>query len=363
MLLSGLAGAGLGGAAVYVAVRDQLDATATAAAEAATPAPLPPAVTPEPVGAISTTVTFDTAVTQAVEKVGSAVITVINVSGGGPRGSGSGVIVSPEGLAVTNNHVVEGSLALEVIFRDGATAQATLVGADPVADIAVLKIEGPVPAYAEFGDSELLKPGETVIAIGSPLGDFRNTVTVGVVSATHRSLEGGTGDLIQTDAAINEGNSGGPLVNLAGQVIGINTVVVRGAGGFGGTEAQGLGFAVASSTVAYVADQLASQGYVARPFLGVAWAAVTPEIASANGLGASWGAYVTEVTAGSPAEQAGLRPGDIITGINDETLGPDTSFSQLLYKYAPGDEVTLAFVRDGQTQSGSVTLAERPRSE
>jgi 2-alkenal reductase len=184
-----------------------------------------------------------------------------------------------------------------------------------------------------------------------------------VVSATHRSLEGGAGDLIQTDAAINQGNSGGPLVNLAGQVIGINTVVVRGAGGFGGTEAQGLGFAVSSSTVAFVADQLVSQGYVARPFLGVAWAGVTPEIASANGLGAAWGAYVTEVTVGSPAEQAGLLPGDIITGINGEALDQDTSFTQLLYQYAPGDEVALDFVRDGQTQSASITLVERPRTE
>jgi S1-C subfamily serine protease len=145
-------------------------------------------------------------------------------------------------------------------------------------------------------------------------------------------------------------------------VVGINTLVVRGSE-FGGVQAQGLGFAVASSTVAYVADQLVSQGYVARPFLGVAWAAVTPEIASANALGAAWGAYITEVTPGTPAEEAGLQLGDIITGINGESIDQDTSFTNLLYQYAPGDPVTLTFVRDGQTLTAEVTLVERPRTE
>ena len=355
---AGLTGAGLGGGAVYLAARQRLDRLAPTYLVPATPQLDPTAA---PAAASNATVNVETAVTEAVDKVGPAVVTVINHLQGGGQASGSGVLISSDGYAVTNNHVVEGHRSLQVIFRDGQIAPASLVGADALADVAVIQVAGPAPAYAEFGDSEALKPGETVIAIGSPLGDFRNTVTVGVVSATHRSIEGGSGDLIQTDAAINRGNSGGPLVNLAGQVVGINTLVVRG-GGLGGDPAEGLGFAVAASTVKFASDQLIAHGYVARPFLGISWAAVTPEIAGANDLPARWGAYITDVSAGAPAEAAGLHRGDIITAIGGEAIDQDSPLTSLLFRHTPGETVTLIIVRGSETYASEVTLVERPRA-
>jgi serine protease Do len=206
--------------------------------------------------------------TYAVEKVGPAVVTIVttqNVTS--PRGRflgqatsvGSGVIIDSQGYIVTNYHVVEGQQSLEVIFSDGNKAPATLVGSDPSNDLAVLKVDTPVPAVAEFGNSDQLEQGQPAIAIGTALGDFSNTVTAGIVSALHRDLEdsGSTAlrDLIQTDAAINEGNSGGPLIDLNGQVIGINVAAVRSTG-MGGDVAEGLGFAIPSNTVREIAERL-----------------------------------------------------------------------------------------------------------
>jgi hypothetical protein len=234
----------------------------------------------------NTTINVDinSAIEDAVAKVSPAVVTVVNYAGGQAQGSGSGVITSADGFIVTNNHVVEGSTRLEVIFQDGSTADAELIGTDEFVDVAVIKVNDPVPAYAEFGNSDALNPGEAVIAIGSPLGDFRNTVTVGVVSATGRSLDTSANyqmeGLIQTDAAINHGNSGGPLVNLAGQVVGINTLVIRGSG-TSSDQAEGIGFAVASNIVSAAAQQLMDQGYVARPYLGIEWSSITPQQGSA----------------------------------------------------------------------------------
>jgi 2-alkenal reductase len=229
--------------------------------------------------------------------------------------------------------------------------------------VAVLKIPGPVPGVAELGNSDALDPGETVIAIGSPLGDYKNTVTVGVVSATGRTLSTQEGyqleDLIQTDAAINHGNSGGPLVNLAGQVIGINTLVVRG-GGNSPDQAEGLGFAIAANTVRAVSDQLIARGYVSRPYLGITWALVTPEIAQANGLPAQWGVYVRSVGEGSPAALAGIRAGDIITQMDSTPLDGEHPFINTLLRYSPGQEVQVTLVRGAQTLTVKVTLSERP---
>ncbi|MGH2521224.1 MAG: S1C family serine protease [Anaerolineales bacterium] len=350
----GLVGALAGGGAVYWAVRDQLSAPAPVTEQ-------PPADT-SPVQNVTVEVT--SAVEEAVAKVGPAVVTVVNQLGGfGGQASGSGVIISPDGYVITNNHVVEGYSTLEVIFRDGQTAEATLVGTDPFADVAVLKISGPIPAYAEFGNSDALNPGETVIAIGSPLGDFRNTVTVGVVSATRRSMDSGSGyqmeDLIQTDAAINHGNSGGPLVNLAGQVVGINTLVVRGSGRTS-DQAEGLGFAISSNTVKAISDQLITKGVVERPYLGISWAAVTPGVAQANNLPVEWGVYVQSVGAGTPAALAGLREGDIITHIGDTPLDGDHPFTNTLWKHSVGEQVTLQVARGGQTLTLNVTLGRRP---
>jgi 2-alkenal reductase len=179
---------------------------------------------------------IETAITQSVQRVGPTVVTVVGTVPGqmtffGPTGdqtvSGSGVFITDQGYILTNNHVVEGTKEVSIVLSDGTEQSATIVGTDPYSDIAVLKTNGKVPAVATLGNSDALDPGESVIAIGSPLGNFKNTVTVGVVSATGRSIDTGNGyqieDLIQTDAAINHGNSGGPLVNLAGEVIGINT--------------------------------------------------------------------------------------------------------------------------------------------
>jgi 2-alkenal reductase len=233
-------------------------------------------------------------------------------------------------------------------------------------DVAVIKVEGAVPAHAAFGNSDALNPGETVIAIGSPLGDFRNTVTVGVVSATGRSLDTSANyqmeGLIQTDAAINHGNSGGPLVNLAGQVVGINTLVIRGTGGFTSDQAEGLGFAVASNIVSATADQLIAQGYVARPYLGIEWTSVTPALAAQYDLPAEWGAYVQSVSAGSPAEAAGLRAEDIITAIGGIELNESANFVNTLWTHTAGETVTLTVARGNETVTLSATLGERPRS-
>jgi S1-C subfamily serine protease len=312
-------------------------------------------------------------VVQAVAKVRPAVVTVINTQKQQqvrgfwgmrviqPKSSGSGVVISREGYILTNNHVVQDYQSLEVIFADGTKVSARLIGADPYADSAVIKVEGAVPAAAELGDSSALQPGEAVIAIGSALGDFKNTVTVGVVSAVNRSLDSGEGysleGLIQTDAAINHGNSGGPLVNVMGQVVGINTAIVRGDGSSGDV-AEGLGFAIPSNTVKNVADQIIKKGYVSRAYLGLRSLTITPEVAGANGLPMEWGVYVKGVDAGSPAEQAGLHEGDIITEIGQDKIGAELSFTNALLHHQAGERVTLQVWRNGKTISLDVTLGE-----
>ena len=200
-----------------------------------------------------------------------------------------------------------------------------------------------------------------VIAIGSPLGEFRNTVTVGVISATGRSLDTGSGysmeDLLQTDAAINQGNSGGPLVNLNGEVIGINTLIVRGGNG-SSTVAEGLGFAIPSNTARFIAERIIAQGYFARPYLGVSFQTITPSIARRYDLPTQWGAYVTDVDRNSPAASAGLERGDIIVSIGERTIDEDNSYVNALFAYQPGDQVTLKVVRNGAEMSVDVTLGE-----
>lgn len=362
MMLSGLIGAAAGGAAVYQVMQARLPA--------GTVAPTAPAAAP----AVAS-VHIDTAITQAVAEVGPSVVTVVNhlpplrsIFGdlSERTASGSGVIISSDGYIVTNNHVVDSAESLEVILADGSTLPAELVGVDPFADLAVVKIDSPVPAVAQWGNSDSLQPGETVIAIGSPLGDFKNTVTAGVVSATGRTIDTSAGyqmeDLIQTDAAINSGNSGGPLVNLAGQIVGINTLVVRG-DGMGTDVAEGLGFAISSNTARAVAEQLITTGYVARPYLGIRWQAVTASLAAANQLPVETGIVLSEVPADSPAGQAGLRRGDIITAIDAQSIGEDAPFINLLLQHQPGETVTLDVVRGAERMQVQVTLGERPRSQ
>ena len=311
----------------------------------------------------------ETAVTKSVQKVGPAVVTVVGTIPGqqtffGITGdqtvSGSGVFISDKGYILTNNHVVDGTKEVKIVLSDGTEESATIVGTDQYSDIAVLKTDGKVPAVATLGNSDKLNPGESVIAIGSPLGDFKNTVTVGVVSATGRSIDTGNGyqieDLIQTDAAINHGNSGGPLVDLAGEVIGINTLVVRNSGM--GDVAEGLGFAIPINTAQFVAAQIIDKGFFARPYLGINYQPVTPDIASAYNLPAQWGAYITKVASGSPASQAGLQRGDIITAVGGTDIDGTHAYLNTLFSFKPGDKITLDVLRDGKSMQVEVTLGQ-----
>jgi serine protease Do len=306
------------------------------------------------------TTEIQTAFTEAVEKVGPAVVTVLSASSFGGVSSGSGVIISEDGYMLTNNHVIENTTQIAIILADGTQLPAELAGSDPFSDLAVLKAEGQMPAVAQLGNSDALKPGESVLAIGSPLGDFKNTVTVGVISATGRRLDSGRGylmeDMIQTDAAINEGNSGGPLVNLAGQVIGLNTLVLRGSSS--GTVVEGLGFAVASNTIQAIANSIIENGYLARPYLGIRWQWIDPRLAFRYRLPVEYGVYVAQVYDNSPALQAGLQSGDIITRIGDITLDDEHPYTNALYLFAPGDIVDLGVVRDNQEIELQVTLGE-----
>lgn len=325
--------------------------------------------TPEQNFTISST-DIETDITKSVQQVGPAVVTIVGTVPGQQtifgtttdgKVSGSGFFISDQGYIVTNNHVVDGTKDVSIILSDGTEQSATIVGTDPYSDIAVLKTDGTVPATVTLGNSDLLKPGESVIAIGSPLGDFKNSVTVGVVSATGRSIDTGQGytveGLIQTDAAINQGNSGGPLVNLAGEVIGINNMIVRGSGS-GNVVAEGLGFAIPVNTAQAVANQIIEKGYFSRPFMGISFQAITPDIASAYHLPADWGIYVQKVMDGSPAKTAGLQQGDIIVSLNDVKMDETHSYLNTLYTYKPGDTVSLGIIRDDKQMTLSITLGE-----
>ncbi len=361
---AGLFGALVGGLAVYRGLQPQLHAgqgvTSTPRPTASQPASSQaPVATPGMKLEIHTT-EIETAITQAVEKVGPAVVTVVGQADMfGNVSSGSGVIISEDGYILTNHHVIEGGSEFTIVLADGAQLDSRVIGADPFSDLAVLKVDGKVPAVAQLGNSDGLKPGETVIAIGSPLGDFKNTVTLGVISATGRSLDSGQGylleDMIQTDAAINQGNSGGPLVNLAGQVIGLNTLILRNGGS---TVVEGLGFAVPSNTIQAVANSLLEKGYVSRPYLGIRWQWIDPNLAYRYRLPVDWGVYVSQIVSGSPAEKGGLQEGDIITRIGDITLDGDHPYTNALYRYAPGDTVRLTVQRGNDQIEVQVQLEE-----
>src|SRR5215216_3653563 len=365
--VAALTGAFAGGAAVYRAVQNRSS--------------LPTSVQQMiPVNQTNPNQTFtldttdiETSITQSVQKVGPAVVTVVGTLPGqmtifGQTGdqtvSGSGFFITDQGYILTNNHVVEGTKEVNIVLSDGTEQKVTIVGTDLYSDIAVLKTDGKVPAFAKLGNSDVLKPGESVIAIGSPLGNFKNTVTVGVVSAIGRSIDTGNGyqveNLIQTDAAINHGNSGGPLVDLAGEVIGINTLIVRNTGS--GDVAEGLGFAIPVNTAQVVAQQIIQKGYFARPYMGISFQPINPEIAAQYDLPAQWGVYITKVADNSPASQAGLQQGDIITKVGDVALDETHSYVNTLFTYKPGDQITLEVVRGNKNIQVPITLGEAQHS-
>ncbi len=337
-----------------------------------TPTSLPvlQASTQQPQVVYANNTTVESQVIQSVDKVGPAVVTVVGTITGqmtffgslpDEQVSGSGVIISNDGYIITNNHVIADTKNVSVVLANGDEKTAKLIGTDQYADLAVLKIDGPVPGIATLGNSDSLKPGETAIAMGSPLGTFKNSVTAGVISATGRTIDTGNGyqmeDLIQTDAAINQGNSGGPLLNLTGDVIGINTLIVRGSG-YGSAVAEGLGFAIPANTARTIAQQIIQKGYFARPDLGVSWIAISSSIADRYGLPVQWGAYINRVYSGGPAAQAGIKQGDILTKIGDISLDENTSFVNALFRYSPGDQIQIELVRNQKKMNVTVTLRE-----
>jgi 2-alkenal reductase len=271
------------------------------------------------------------------------------------------VIISRDGYIITNNHVVEEAQSLSVIFPDTSVHDATLIGRDPLSDIAIVQVYDPVPAVATVGDSKLLHPGEQIIAIGNPLGNFRNTVTAGVVSALNRSV-GPLEGLIQIDAAINHGNSGGPLVNLRGEVIGINTLVVRGSGFDMVSQAEGLGFAVPSNIFQAIANELIQTGDVQYPYLGIRYMMLDGSTAANLDLPIQNGALIIDVEPGTPADTVQLQPDDIIIAVDEVPLVIENSLRYVLTQYAPGDTVTLTVLRGEQELKMLVTLATRPEA-
>jgi len=271
------------------------------------------------------------------------------------RGVGSGFILSADGYVMTNAHVVQGADEVIVTLTDKRELKAKLIGADQRSDVAVVKVEATGLPVVKLGDSNRTRVGEWVMAIGSPFG-LENTVTAGIVSAKQRD----TGDLlplIQTDVAINPGNSGGPLVNMRGEVIGINSQIYSQNGGY-----MGISFAIPIAEAVRVADELRAGGRVVRGYLGVLPDDLTKEIAEAIGLGKPQGAVIRSVIAGSPAEQAGIEGGDVVTKVDGKTVDKAADLRRLVANVKPGAKTTLTVFRRGQTKDIVVTIGEDERS-
>lgn len=316
----------------------------------------------------------ETTVAKVAEQVSPSVVSisteaVTNSGYWGPvvrSGAGSGFIVSQDGVIVTNRHVVENAREVQVLLVDGTTYDdVDVIATDPLNDLAYLKIPNvdDMPVV-ELGDSTTVKIGQRAIAIGNSLGQYQNTVTSGIISATGRPIAASDGrsveslnDLLQTDAAINPGNSGGPLLNAAGQVIGVNTAVAQ--------NAEGIGFAIPINAVKGILKQvLAGDDSPERAFLGVTYLPINAQIAKQYDLNVKQGAMVYSesrnqaVVSDSPADKAGLKSGDVITKINDVEVGPRGGVSSLIAEYAPGDIVNLTYVRGSDERTVRITLGE-----
>jgi serine protease Do len=280
---------------------------------------------------------------------------------GGPQRSealGSGFVISEDGYIVTNNHVIEGADSIEIEFFSGEKLKAKLVGTDTKTDIALLKVDSDKPLpFVSFGNSDLMRVGDWVMAMGNPLGQGFS-VSAGIVSARGRELNPGAyDDFIQTDAAINRGNSGGPLFNMDGQVIGVNTAILSPNGG-----SIGIGFSMASNVVSKVADQLKEFGETRRGWLGVRIQDVTPDVAEAMALPAAAGALVTDVPDG-PAKDAGIQSGDVITRFGGQDVADAGALTRRVADSPIGEAVPVIVLRDGKTETLAVTLGRREDAE
>ncbi len=278
------------------------------------------------------------------------------------HGLGSGVIISPDGYIVTNNHVIDGAVDIRVTLTDRRILPAKLIGADPLTDLAVIKIDGSNLPSVPLGDSTQLHPGQTVLAFGNPLG-FRFTVTRGIVSALNRPNPYATdrrspGQFIQTDAAINPGNSGGPLVNAHGEVIGINTFLVSETGGF-----SGMGFAIPAQIVKPTVDSLIKYGKVSHGYIGIGISDVTPDEAQFFHVTNASGAVVTQVEPNSPGAKAGLKVGDVITELNGKNVADAGALQAEVGEKQPGTTLQLKALRDGKSIDLPVTLEAMGKSE
>ncbi|MBI3627184.1 MAG: trypsin-like peptidase domain-containing protein [Candidatus Sungbacteria bacterium] len=283
--------------------------------------------------------------------------------------SGTGFIVSQDGMIVTNKHVVPDANADYTVFmNDGSTLSAKVLARDPIEDLAILKINKSGLATLKLGDSSRLKIGQTAIAIGNSLGEFSNTVSVGVISGLRRNVTAYAGalgggedlsELIQTDAAINPGNSGGPLLNIEGEVIGINTAIVEGA--------ESIGFSIPASKAQHDIDSIKKSGKIIYPYMGVRYVSLNRDLEAQSKLPTANGAWLfaadssSAVLPSSPAEKAGLKTGDIIIQVNSDEIDANHSLAQLLEKYSAGDVIALSYLRDGARKTTNLTLVERPQ--
>jgi S1-C subfamily serine protease len=300
---------------------------------------------------------YSDAVTGVVDRVGPAVVKIDIAKNGRPAGSGSGVILSPDGLVLTNSHVAQATHRVSVATQDGRHFDARLIGDDPDTDLALVHIEQPVNLpWARLGDSKSLRRGQIAIAIGNPLG-FEATVTAGVVSALGRSLRAKNGrlieDVIQTDAALNPGNSGGPLVSSSGEVIGINTAVIMGA--------QGICFAVAANTASVVMGQLIRHGRVRRASIGIAaqHAFVPRRVQVSTGVEQASGAMIAAVETGGPADEAGLLIGDTVVALDGRRVTGVDDLVRYLDEDRIGVATTIDLLRNGRARMFEVTPRER----
>jgi S1-C subfamily serine protease len=307
---------------------------------------------------------LESQVTGAIEKLSESVVGIDSTKltrdyrfGLVPiEGQGSGVIIDPRGTIVTNHHVIDDASKVQVHLKDGRSLVGEVIGSDPATDLALIRVKAENLPSATLGDSDSLKVGQFVLAIGNALGlPGAPTVSMGVISALGRPLPGTDfvlEGLVQTDAAINPGNSGGPLADLEGRVIGLNTAMIP--------FAQGVGFAIPSDTIKRTIDQISKHGRVVRPWLGISGLDVNPSIARRYALSFESGVLLAEVMRDSPAHAAGLREGDIVVGIGENKVEQMKGLVTALSKFGIGERVTVSFIRTGTTYEADLRLAETP---